>query len=206
MEFHVLFTGQHTNHDHGGYYGIHPLTSSVSLLRHEDTVVLFDTGSANYKNKLLESLEEHGLTPNDITHVMLTHFHLDHTANCNLFMNAEIHANRSYINHRTGEGFVYRDFDEKPLPLNVHCVATPGHTEDHVSYFFEYNDKVICIGGDAVREDTVREGGAPHYYNEERAKQFKESLKLIFDRADIIVPGHFDVIEGELKNELESFL
>jgi glyoxylase-like metal-dependent hydrolase (beta-lactamase superfamily II) len=206
MEFKVLFTGEHTNYDRGSCYEISPLTSSVSLLRDGETVILFDTGSAIYKNKLLEALEENGLAPEDITHVMLTHFHLDHTANCNLFMNAEIHANRSFIDHKTGDGFVYRNFDDKVLPLGIKCVATPGHTEDHVSYFFEYDDKVICIGGDAVRQDTIRDGGAPHYYDQDRAKLFKASLKLIFERADVIVPGHFDVIEGELKEELERLM
>lgn len=206
MEFKVLFTGEHTNYDRDECYEISPLTSSVSLLRDGDTVVLFDTGSATYKNKLLEALEENGLTPEDVTHVLLTHFHLDHTANCNLFMNAEIHANRSFIDHKTGDGFVYRDFDKKPLPLGVKCIATPGHVDDHVSYFFEYEDQIICIAGDAVREDTVREGGAPSYFDKERAELFRNSLRLIFERADIIVPGHFDVIEGELKKELESFI
>lgn len=55
---------------------------NVTLLRHEGRNVLFDVGSGSdfmpSAGTLLESLEALGLTPEDITHLVITHGHPDH--------------------------------------------------------------------------------------------------------------------------------
>jgi glyoxylase-like metal-dependent hydrolase (beta-lactamase superfamily II) len=192
MLFKILFLGEHTNHDLGNKYAIDPLTSSVVLLSDGVSHVLLDTGSLAWQDKLIAGLAENGLSPDDITHVLLTHFHLDHTANCVLFKNAEIHANRSYIDHKTGRAEIYKDLKQKPLPLGITIEPTPGHTEDHVSYFFEIEGLRYCMAGDAVRKDLLKD--PPHYMEQERKNTFMKSVELIFSNSDIIIPGHFEVI------------
>lgn len=197
----TLLLGGHTNHDYGSHYGIDPLTSSVTLLIGSDFKVLFDTGSLAYQKDLLEGLASCNVDPDEITHICLTHYHLDHTANCILFKYAEVHTARSFVDHKTGGAFVYRNMQEKPLPQGIRVEETPGHTSDHVSYFFEVDGIRYCIGGDAVREDIIREG-IPSYFDKDRASDFVRSLKMIFAESDVIIPGHFRIIEGELKDEL----
>ncbi|TYB87175.1 MBL fold metallo-hydrolase [Oceaniovalibus sp. ACAM 378] len=55
---------------------------NLTLLRQEGRIVLFDAGSgASFMpsaGELLNSLENEGLTPEDITHVVFTHAHPDH--------------------------------------------------------------------------------------------------------------------------------
>jgi len=55
---------------------------NVTLLRHEDRVVLFDagagTGFTDTLGELPDALAALGLDPSDITHVVLTHGHADH--------------------------------------------------------------------------------------------------------------------------------
>jgi glyoxylase-like metal-dependent hydrolase (beta-lactamase superfamily II) len=206
MMFKILFTGEHTNHDLGSHYEIHPLTSSVCYLSDGTNHVLFDTGSLAWQEKLLKELADLGVSPDDITHVCLTHFHLDHTANCILFKNAEIHASRSVVDHKTGHCKVFRDMHQNKLPCGIEVFPTPGHTPDHVSYFVTVEGIRYCVAGDAIREDTILEGGAPHYFDEERKREFKHSMQMIFEHSDVIIPGHFGVIEGSYKEKLQALI
>lgn len=55
---------------------------NVTLLRHEDRVVLFDAGAGPgfqaSAGQLLGALETVGIAPEDVTHVVFTHCHPDH--------------------------------------------------------------------------------------------------------------------------------
>ena len=55
---------------------------NITLLRHGDQVVLFDAGSGpafqDSAGRLPLALEEAGVTPDEITHVVFTHAHPDH--------------------------------------------------------------------------------------------------------------------------------
>lgn len=205
MFFKVLLVGEHTNHDLGdGNYMIYPHTSSVSYLADGEYKILFDTGSFAYSQKLLDELKAIDVAPEDITHVCITHFHTDHTSNANMFPNAEVHLSYSMVDHKTGKAYIEPE-KEKVLPLGIKCVPTPGHSPEHVAYFFEVDGVRYCVAGDAVREDNILEGG-PGYYKDERKTEFLESAKMIFDNSDVIIPGHFKIIEGEFKKELREKL
>jgi glyoxylase-like metal-dependent hydrolase (beta-lactamase superfamily II) len=55
---------------------------NLTLLRHEDRVILFDVGSGPdfmpTAGELVDALDAQGLTPDDVTHVVFTHGHPDH--------------------------------------------------------------------------------------------------------------------------------
>jgi glyoxylase-like metal-dependent hydrolase (beta-lactamase superfamily II) len=55
---------------------------NLTLLRDEDRLIMFDTGSGAHfmpsAGQILQSLETVGVTPEDITHVVFTHAHPDH--------------------------------------------------------------------------------------------------------------------------------
>ncbi len=48
------------------------------LIPHRDGAALVETGPGSTVDTLTANLAEHGLTPQDVTHVFLTHIHLDH--------------------------------------------------------------------------------------------------------------------------------
>ena len=202
MLFDVLFTGLHDHDKNEQYYYITPHTSSVSLLTNQkDVHILFDTGSFFHRQKVVDGLKKHGLRPSDITHVLMTHSHMDHTANCTMFENAETHINRSMLDHKDGICKIYPDLHKKPLPLDVEVFPTRGHTDDHVSYFINFEGKRYCIAGDAIREDHFL-NSPPAYFNFEQRFQFLESARHIFESCDVIIPGHYQIIEGEYKDKL----
>ena len=68
---------------------------------------------------------------------------------------------------------------------------------------YEWEGEIWMCVGDAVREDIIRGEARMSAMNSE---QFVESMRLIFNRADVIVPGHGRVIRGELKKELHAML
>ncbi|WP_022835090.1 MBL fold metallo-hydrolase [Salisaeta longa] len=55
-----------------------PEAIAAYLIPHADGGLLVETGPGSTTDALVEGLSAHGLTPNDITDVLLTHIHLDH--------------------------------------------------------------------------------------------------------------------------------
>ena len=64
--------------------------STIALIRGKGRVALVDVGSFAYRNLLVERLAARGLKPDDVTDVVLTHAHHDHTINWVLFKHARI--------------------------------------------------------------------------------------------------------------------
>ena len=52
--------------------------STVALVRGEGKVILIDSGNFGMRRLISERLSAHGLTPADVTDVILTHAHYDH--------------------------------------------------------------------------------------------------------------------------------
>lgn len=55
-----------------------PHAIAAYLIRHSDAVVLIECGPGSTLSALEAGLAEEGLSPRDVTHVLLTHIHLDH--------------------------------------------------------------------------------------------------------------------------------
>ena len=64
--------------------------STIALVRHGARKALVDVGSFGQRKLLLEYFGAHGLQPGDITDVLLTHSHYDHSINWVLFPDAAI--------------------------------------------------------------------------------------------------------------------
>jgi N-acyl homoserine lactone hydrolase len=64
--------------------------STIALLRGHGRVALVDAGSFGMRKLLLEGLARRGLAPADVTDLLLTHSHYDHSVNWTLFKHARI--------------------------------------------------------------------------------------------------------------------
>src|ERR1700731_4952742 len=61
---------------------------SVVLLRAHGRLALIDTGNMSMRSMLIKRFAERGLKPADITDLLLTHSHHDHSANWTMFPRA----------------------------------------------------------------------------------------------------------------------
>ena len=64
--------------------------STLALLRGHGRVVVVDTGPFGYRPLIRERLAKRGLKPSDVTDVLLTHCHHDHSVNWVMFKDARI--------------------------------------------------------------------------------------------------------------------
>lgn len=129
--------------------------------------LLFDTGMM--AGGLLAAMQDAGLSPEDVTHVVLTHMHPDHIggltddAGAPTFPNAAYVAGRvefdawAAMNDETFEAKV-RPFEgqmtfvaegDEVVP-GITAVETFGHTPGHMSFRVEGGDRRMLIAGDVV--------------------------------------------------------
>src|ERR1700733_9400605 len=71
--------------------------STIVLLRGHGRVALIDTGSFGQRQLILDRLAANGLAPNDVTDVLLTHSHWDHSVNWVMFPKAKIYIGGSEL-------------------------------------------------------------------------------------------------------------
>ncbi|GJL55197.1 MAG: hypothetical protein NPIRA02_23290 [Nitrospirales bacterium] len=169
--------------------GVHPdgvrkVASTISVVQGKDLVLIVDPGMAapGVWDTNLATLHTLGITPEDVSHVFISHHHPDHTAHLGLFPNAII----------VDFWATYKDdqWNDHPDPYElapgVSVVHTPGHTNEDASLLVEtiegtYAFTHLWWGPKlAPKKDPLAEN----------SDALLESRQLILPRADWIVPGH----------------
>ncbi|MBW2995942.1 MBL fold metallo-hydrolase [Candidatus Woesearchaeota archaeon] len=172
------------------------ICSAVVLLKaeKEEEHTLVDTGNRGYEDEIIAALDKQGLKPEDIKQVIITHLHPDHVFNNHLFKNAEILWGPILFYNKSLD--VYDKLIERP---GFKLIETPGHKEKHISVVVE-SDKTYVISGDAIQEESIKKGlwGVP------QNQDYIDSAKKIVEIADVIIPGHGPIIEGERLEELKQ--
>lgn len=196
----VLFEGLHDDHNSKDHYIINPLTSGSTLIRTKKRNILIDSGAFFHRQKLLDGLSESGLTPEDINYVINTHYHLDHTTNNFLFPNAMVGVGQNMINQKTGEAYIYNSEKNPHFPEELEDILTPGHSHPHHSYVYREDGITYVMAGDAISETRIRAG----IIQGDDKHEFYESMMKVFEIADVIIPGHHRVIDGENLKDLRE--
>jgi glyoxylase-like metal-dependent hydrolase (beta-lactamase superfamily II) len=168
-------------------------------------------GSFNMRRGLIEQLERRGLEPADVTHVILTHSHYDHSLNWILFRQARIVIGARELSWSLeapwGETAVpelyMRELENWPslhpvaagqevVPgLKAH--AAPGHTPGHLVFVLEGEERDAIFTGDAAKnraELLSRRGEAS--YDAEASSASLERIWQLWERrpGSILIPGH----------------
>lgn len=178
-------------------------TSSCSLLVDEKRKVLVDPGGFPSLGVLEERLSAVGLSPFDITDILLTHFHLDHAFNSMFFSNATVHVHESYTSRNYASfgpivGQMYQmvmkswtrveafDPDETILDC-IQVLKSPYHSRDHVSFFLSTdNHGKIFICGDVCTREI-------HYHEMRKGMRRDEAAQFVlkyFELADTVIFSH----------------
>ena len=166
-------------------------SSTVTLIQDNGINILVDTGGGEVEKKLIQTLKKQGLDPKDINYVILTHHHLDHTANKHLFKNSII---TDWLTSYKKNKFVV-DYDiltkgRNIITPNVSIKSTPGHAMDEGSVIVVTEKGIVAIAGDLFFNDQSERNIFIH-----DKKDFEKSRQEILKLADYIVPGHGGIFE-----------
>src|SRR3989449_10901967 len=143
--------------------------STVALIRGHGHVALVDVGSFNMRKGLIEQLAKHGLEPDDVTDVLLTHSHYDHSLNWIMFRQARIIVGARELAWSMNEPWgktpvperYMRELESWPslhpvaagqelIPgLTAH--AAPGHTPGHLVFVLKGKERDAIFTGDAAK-------------------------------------------------------
>lgn len=209
----------------------HPMDYFMWLLRRDEDVILVDTGydaaeAADRDRPIrldpVEALAPLGVTPDDITQLIVTHLHYDHAGGLHLFPNATLHLQSAEMAYATGPCMCH-DTLKMPFTAAHVCEAIKRLYAGKVIFYdgeAQVADGVTvhCIGGHSRGLQCVRvctgagwmvlASDAAHFYENVFArKPFPivvdlqnmldgfDTLERLASRRELIVPGHDPLVQ-----------
>jgi glyoxylase-like metal-dependent hydrolase (beta-lactamase superfamily II) len=186
-DFEIPATGSAEVHVlHEGYVGLEGdgerVSGTVTLILDGGAVIVVDPGMVPDRGALLAALAVHGPRPEDVTDVVFSHHHPDHTVNAALFPNAKIHDHWAVYD---GDRWLDRDAHGAVLAPSVRLMRTPGHTNEDISTIASAADGVYACthawwSAQGPEEDPL---GAD-------ALALGSSRNRLSEVATVIIPGH----------------
>jgi glyoxylase-like metal-dependent hydrolase (beta-lactamase superfamily II) len=168
----VLFTG---------YVGDR-VAGTVSLIRDGDRVIVVDPGMVPTRSAVLDPLHALGVAPGDVTDIVLSHHHPDHTVNIALFGEIPVHDFQAIY---TGDQWESRAAEGFALGPSIRLLETPGHTPQDVSVLVGTPDHVVAL----THLWWTDAGPAEDPYSTDR-DQLRVQRERVLALADLVVPGH----------------
>ena len=130
--------------------------STVGFVRDGDALVVIDPGMVPGVASILDPLTALGVAAGDVTDVVISHHHPDHTVNIALFPHAQIHDH--WATYR-GDLWIDRPAEGFDVSPNVSLIETPGHTPQDITTLVTpttaWSRSRIC-GGRPRARPTIR--------------------------------------------------
>jgi glyoxylase-like metal-dependent hydrolase (beta-lactamase superfamily II) len=165
-----------------GYASADGVAGTVSVIRDDGLVIVVDPGMVPARSAILDPLAELGVAPGDVTDVVISHHHPDHTMNIALFgEDVRVHDHWATYRRDQWDG---RAADGVRLSAGVTLLETPGHTPQDITTLVETEDGVAALTHLWWFEGIE---GDPRATDEERLLIERERVAEL---ADTIVPGH----------------
>ena len=167
----VLFTG---------YVGDR-VAGTISLVRAPGFVAVVDPGMVPERRAIVGPLHGFGVEPEEVTDVVLSHHHPDHTMNTALFTHARVHDHWAVYDRDVWHS---RPAEDAVLAPGVRLIETPGHSREDITTLVDTDEGVVActhlwwhaqMTGDPLAWDLDR-------LHDGRAR--------VCDLADVVVPGH----------------
>jgi glyoxylase-like metal-dependent hydrolase (beta-lactamase superfamily II) len=169
----VLFTG---------YASMPRVAGTVSLVRDGDRVVVVDPGMVPDRSAITDPLRRLGVDPADVTDVVLSHHHPDHTVNVALFGEVPVHDFQAVY---TRDEWTDRPAEGVALTPSVRLLATPGHTPQDLTVLVGTPEHVAAL----THLWWTASGPAEDPYSVD-AEQLRAQRQRVLALADLVVPGH----------------
>jgi len=164
-----------------GYVG-ERVASTVSVVVDGDHIVVIDPGMVADQSVILDPLRDLGIGPGDVTDVVFSHHHPDHTLNAALFPKARFHDHWAIYRGDIWDSRAAEGFGVSP---HVKLIQTPGHTAEDITTLVETEEGVVACthlwwNASGPAEDPLATD--PQTLHAGRVR--------VLDLATVIVPGH----------------
>ncbi len=185
--------------------------STIALLRAGDRVVLIDAGSFSQRSLVIQGLARHGLKPSDVTDLLLTHSHWDHSINWTLFKDSRIVLGKVEL-----EWALKEPWGETPVPElyverlekwptleqvgdgaevipGITAHIAPGHTPGCLIYVLHGREKDVLFTGDAAKNRAELVSRATDMTYDPAIS--RASIEMIWGHwkkkpGTVLIPGH----------------
>lgn len=209
----------------GGPNVTRPEDAAVYLIDFAGHLVMIDSGAGNSSSQLVRNIEMLGLNPSELTHIILTHCHIDHIGAAPYFREKY---NSKIVIHELdaqaletgdpiktaanwyGTTFPPTRVDRKIKGAHeilkfgkedIHCLHTPGHTPGSISVYLDRAGKRILFGQDI-------HGPFNSAFDSDIQAWKKSMNSLLSLEADILCEGHFGIYQpkSNVRNYIERYL
>jgi glyoxylase-like metal-dependent hydrolase (beta-lactamase superfamily II) len=179
VDFHVLVSG---------YVGDR-VAATVSVAVDGEQVVVIDPGMVADQSSILGPLGGLGITPGDVTDVVFSHHHPDHSLNAGLFPNARFHDHWAIYRGDVWDSRPAEGFEVSP---HVKLIETPGHTPQDITTLIETNAGIV-----ACTHLWWHAAGPAEDPLATDAEALHAGRLRVLDLASVIVPGHGEAFQPD---------
>jgi glyoxylase-like metal-dependent hydrolase (beta-lactamase superfamily II) len=166
-------------------YADERVAGTVVLIRDGELVAVVDPGMVADRGRILGPLADLGLAADEVTDVVFSHHHPDHTVNAALFTNAPVHDFQATYD---GDEWIDREFEDGVCSLSpsVRLMLTPGHTPQDISTLVTTEaGLVVCTHLWWTADGPLEDPFSPD------AAELAASRRAVLDLEPVlIVPGH----------------
>jgi len=179
-------------------------------------LVLIDSGAGRSSAQIVRNIEELGLNPQNISHLILTHCHIDHIGSAPFFQKKyktkivihELDAEPVETGDSIRTAANWYDTTFPPTVIDrklkgrketlkfgteeLRCLHTPGHTPGSISIYLDRDGQRVLFGQDIH--------GPFHKTFGSNIEDWKNSMHdLLALNADILCEGHFGIFQPKEK-------
>jgi glyoxylase-like metal-dependent hydrolase (beta-lactamase superfamily II) len=195
--------------------------AAVYLIDFGSDLVLIDAGAGGSASQLVRNIEMLGLNPALVSHVILTHCHIDHIGSAPFFREKykakiiihelDAKALETGDSVRTAANWYGTTFPPTKIDRKLtgaqetlkfgseelHCLHTPGHTPGSIAVYLDRLGQRVLFGQDIH--------GPFHKAFGSDIEAWKKSMQtLLALEADILCEGHFGIFQP--KNKVRDYI
>lgn len=202
-----------------------PDDAAVYLIDFAGQLVMIDSGAGRSSSQLVRNVEMLGLNTDCLSHLVLTHCHIDHIGSA------------PFLREKYGTKIIIHELDARALETGdtiktaanwygttfpptkidqqlkgvheilkfgeeeLHCVHTPGHTPGSISVYLDRGGKRVLFGQD-IHGPFNRAFGSD-------ITAWKKSMQTLLTlQADILCEGHFGIYwsKNNVKDYIERYI
>lgn len=168
-----------------GYAGRsdHRVAPTVGLIRDGAVVVVVDPGMVPSPASILSPLASLGLESTDVTDVVFSHHHPDHTLSAALFPDAAFHDHWAVYRHDLWQD---RDAEGFSISTNVGLIRTPGHSAEDIATLARTDRGLVVF----THAWWTAKGPAVDPYAVDPEALHRSRARILDLHPYLIVPGH----------------